>query len=78
MPVDRHVYRVSQRIGLLPPEADADEAHDYFLEMLAPEQMYEAHVSLITHGRRTCHAQRPDCEHCPIAPRCRYFDSKAE
>ena len=78
MPVDRHVYRVSQRIGLLPPKSDADQAHDYFLAMLQPEQMYETHVSLIGHGRRTCHAQRPDCEHCPIAPRCRYFDPEAE
>jgi endonuclease-3 len=78
MPVDRHVHRVSQRIGLIPPKADADAAHDYFLAMLAPEQSYEAHVSLITHGRRTCHAQRPDCERCPLAPRCRYFTPKAE
>jgi endonuclease-3 len=78
MPVDRHVHRVSQRIGLVPPSADADQAHDYYLAMLRPEQMYEAHVSLISHGRRTCHAQRPDCEHCPLAPRCRFFDRKAE
>jgi len=78
MPVDRHVHRVSQRIGLIPPKADADGAHDLYLAMLAPGQMYETHVSLITHGRRTCHAQRPDCEHCPLAPRCRYFDPRAE
>jgi endonuclease-3 len=78
MPVDRHVHRVSQRIGLIPPTADADRAHDYYLAMLRPEQMYETHVSLISHGRRTCHAQRPDCEHCPLAPRCRFFDRKAE
>ena len=78
MPVDRHVHRVSQRIGLIPETADADQAHDYYLAMLRPEQMYETHVSLIGHGRRTCHAQRPDCEHCPLAPRCRYFDRKAE
>jgi endonuclease-3 len=78
MPVDRHVFRVSQRIGLIPPTSDPDKAHDYYLAMLEPEQMYEAHVSLIMHGRRTCHAQRPDCEHCPVAPRCRYFDPKAE
>ena len=78
MPVDRHVHRVSGRIGLIPAKADADAAHDYYLAMLKPEQMYEAHVSLITHGRRTCHAQRPDCEHCPLAPRCRYFDPKAD
>jgi endonuclease-3 len=78
MPVDRHIHRVSRRIGLIPPRAEADQAHDYYLEMLAPDQMYEAHVSLITHGRRTCHAQRPDCEHCPLAPRCRYFDPMAK
>ena len=74
MPVDRHVHRVSQRIGLIPANADADAAHDYYLAMLTPEQMYETHVSLISHGRRTCHARNPDCEHCPVAPRCRYFD----
>ncbi|HEY5487577.1 MAG TPA: hypothetical protein VIK06_08015 [Candidatus Limnocylindrales bacterium] len=78
MPVDRHVFRVSQRIGLIPAKSDPDQAHDYFLALLELNQMYEAHVSLIGHGRRTCHAQRPDCEHCPIAPRCRYFDPKAE
>jgi endonuclease-3 len=78
MPVDRHVHRVGQRIGLIPPDADADAAHDYYLAMLTPEQMYETHVSLISHGRRTCHARNPDCEHCPLAPRCRYFDAKAE
>jgi endonuclease-3 len=78
MPVDRHVHRVSHRVGLIPEKADADAAHDLFLAMLRPDQMYETHVSLISHGRRTCHAQRPDCEHCPLAPRCRYFDRKAE
>jgi len=78
MPVDRHVHRVSSRVGLIPDKADADQAHDFFLAMLRPDQMYEAHVSLISHGRRTCHAQRPDCEHCPLAPRCRYFDAQAE
>jgi endonuclease III len=78
MPVDRHVHRVSQRIGLIPPDADADAAHDYYLAMLTPEQMYETHVSLISHGRRTCHARNPDCEHCPLAMRCRYFTPGAE
>ena len=73
MPVDRHVHRVSQRIGLIPHKVEADAAHDYYLALLEPEQMFETHVSLISHGRRTCHAQRPDCEHCPLAPRCRYF-----
>jgi endonuclease-3 len=77
MPVDRHVFRVSQRIGLIPPKSDPDQAHDYFLALLEPEQAYEAHVSLITHGRRMCHAQKPECARCPVASRCRFVDSKA-
>lgn len=77
MPVDRHVERVSKRIGLIPQKATADQAHEQFLAMLAPEQMHEAHVNLITHGRQTCFARKPACERCPIAPRCRYVDPKA-
>ncbi|HEY8871305.1 MAG TPA: hypothetical protein VIM30_18190 [Candidatus Limnocylindrales bacterium] len=77
MPVDRHVDRVSHRIGLLPAKATADQAHDYFLAMLAPDQVYEAHVNLIRHGRVICHARNPDHDHCPVRARCRFVDSKA-
>jgi endonuclease-3 len=77
MPVDRHVERVSHRIGLIPPKATADDAHDLFLAMLEPDEMYEAHVNLIQHGRAICHARRPDCDRCPVAPRCRFVDPKA-
>jgi endonuclease-3 len=77
MPVDRHVERVSLRIGLIPPKVTADDAHELFLAMLEPDLMYEAHVNLISHGRRTCHARRPACDACPVAPRCRFLDRRA-
>ncbi len=77
MPVDRHVERVAQRVGLIGPRVSADGAHDLFLGMLEPDQMYEAHVNLIQHGRVLCHARRPECAVCPIRPRCRYVDPKA-
>ncbi len=77
MPVDRHVERVSRRIGLIGTKASADDAHEIYLGLLEPDQMYEAHVNLITHGRRTCHAQRPACAGCPVRVRCRYVDPKA-
>ncbi|HYI23717.1 MAG TPA: hypothetical protein VEX62_13890, partial [Candidatus Limnocylindrales bacterium] len=77
MPVDRHVERVSKRIGLIPPKATAEQAHDYLQAQLAPEEVHEAHVNLITHGRQTCHALRPECLRCVIAPRCRFIDAKA-
>jgi endonuclease III len=77
MPVDRHVERVSKRIGLVPARASADDAHELFLKMLEPDQMYEAHVNLITHGRETCSARRPACVRCPLRGRCRFVDPKA-
>ena len=77
MPVDRHVERVSKRIGLIPAKATAEQAHDYLQSLLADDSVHEAHVNLITHGRQTCHAQRPACGRCAIAPRCRYLDPRA-
>jgi endonuclease-3 len=77
MPVDRHVERVSQRIGLIGPRTTADDAHEVYLALLEPDQMYEAHVNLITHGRRICHARNPECGRCPVRARCRYVDPKA-
>ena len=77
MPVDRHVERVAHRVGLIGPRVSADDAHDLFLGMLDPEQMYEAHVNLIQHGRKLCHARRPVFGACPIWPCCRYVDPKA-
>jgi endonuclease-3 len=76
-PIDRHVDRVVRRVGLLPPKATVDQAHDLFLGLLEPDQMYEAHVNLIQHGRKVCHAQRPAHELCPLRERCRYVNPKA-
>ena len=79
MPVDTHVERVSRRIGLAPPTAGPDEQHEIYAHvLLTPHQFYAAHVLLIQHGRRTCYARRPACDGCPIAPRCRFFDPRAE
>jgi endonuclease III len=77
MPVDRHVERVARRVGMLPKETTKTDPHDVFLAMLQPDQMYEAHVNLIRHGRKICHAQRPEHERCPLRDRCRFVDPKA-
>jgi len=76
-PIDRHVERVTRRVGLMPPKATLDEAHELFLGVWQPDEMYEAHVNLIQHGRKVCHAQRPDHDACPLRERCRFYDPKA-
>jgi endonuclease-3 len=77
MPVDRHVERVAQRVGLIHPKANAEQAHDHFLALLEPDEMHEAHVNMIRHGRLVCHARNPDHMACPLRDRCRFFDPKA-
>jgi endonuclease III len=77
MPVDRHVERVARRVGLVGPKLDANQAHDVFLALLQPDEMHEAHVNLIQHGRLVCHSQRPAHELCPLISRCRFVDPKA-
>ena len=77
MAVDRHVERVSKRIGLIPEKATADQAHELFLELVDGEHMYAAHVQLIHHGREICHAQSPAHDICPVRDRCRMVDKKA-
>ena len=77
MAVDRHVERVSKRIGLLPPKANPDQSHDLYLGLLEPDEMYAAHVLLIHHGRAICHAQNPKHDLCPVRDRCRFVNPKA-
>ncbi|MDP2675923.1 MAG: endonuclease III [Dehalococcoidia bacterium] len=70
LPVDTHVGRVAQRLGLVPAKTGAAAAHDLLEAVLAPEEVYPFHISLIKHGRRVCRAQRPLCAECPLSDRC--------
>src|SRR4051794_26157324 len=70
IPVDTHVFRVGTRLGLFRPSGSLEEAHDEMLRLVAPEDAYETHVSLIRHGRRTCTARNPGCVRCPLLRMC--------
>lgn len=72
MPVDTHVHRVTLRLGLLPQKTTAEQAHPLLTALAGPDaaDVYAAHVDLVRHGRRVCHARRPKCDGCPLAPLC--------
>jgi endonuclease III len=40
--------------------------------MTPPDEMVEAHLLLIEHGRRTCTARRPRCPDCVLLDLCPY------
>ena len=73
LPVDTHVHRVAGRLGLIGPKVNADKAHELLRALVHDDQTYSFHVHLIEHGRRTCHAQRPACQDCPVIVECDYY-----
>ncbi len=68
--VDTHVFRVSNRIGLV-SEKDALKTELALMETLPESRWTEAHHSLIFHGRRCCDARKPKCEECVISHLCK-------
>ncbi len=74
LPVDTHVHRVAQRLGLIDARVSAERAHDRLLQLLGgnTEDIYAFHVEMIEHGRKICVARRPKCPICPLRPLCRY------
>jgi endonuclease-3 len=67
--VDTHVIRVSQRLGLT-EQSDPVKIELDLMSLLPREQWTPFSNRLIWHGRRICHAKKPDHEHCLLAPIC--------
>ena len=69
-PVDTHVGRVSRRLGFT-RETDPDRVEERMSALFPPERWGRAHQLFVWHGRRICHARKPDCEGCVLRRRCR-------
>jgi len=70
MPVDTHIYRVAQRVGLIGKKVSAEKAHDLLEPIVPPEEVFQFHMFLIRHGRDTCKSQRPKCIPCKLNEVC--------
>jgi endonuclease III len=67
--VDTHVARLAPRLGLT-AETDPVKIEQDLMRLLPRDQWSMFGHRLIWHGRRVCHAKKPDCEHCILAPHC--------
>ena len=65
IPVDTHVFRVSRRIGLADGNTP-EKVETQLREILEPAIWSHGHHLIIWHGRRCCHARKPECERCPL------------
>jgi len=76
MPVDTHVFRVADRIGLTTKAKNPLQAELQLLKLFPEDKLNIAHHWLILHGRYLCKARRPECERCGITDICKYFSKK--
>jgi endonuclease-3 len=69
--VDTHVFRVSNRIGLVKAQNVLETEKQLFL--VAPkEHLVNISDLLVLHGRYTCKAKKPNCKNCGIEKFCDY------
>jgi endonuclease-3 len=75
LPVDRHVLRVSNRIGIAKSE-DPEVVEQQLGSALPPAKWIVASDSLILHGRRIC-KPKPLCDRCAVRADCLFFAKAA-
>lgn len=70
--VDTHVFRVSNRIGLV-NEDNVLDTEKSLMKILKKDIWSKMHHVIIFHGRRKCKARGPLCDECNINDKCLYF-----
>ncbi len=73
MPVDTHIFRVSNRLGLAHGDSPR-EIEEGLLNIIPPEYLLHAHHWLLLHGRYVCKARKPECPRCPLVDLCAFKD----
>ena len=78
LPVDTHVHRVSQRVGIIGPKVNQAKAHTVLLEMLPPDadELLNYHKLLFKHGQQVCTWSYPRCGQCVLQDICDYYQNK--
>jgi endonuclease III len=76
MPVDTHVFRVSNRIGLTDGSKSPEQTERELIKYIPAKYLSRAHHWLILHGRYVCMARKPKCEECGLKFYCKYFIKK--
>jgi endonuclease-3 len=69
IPVDTHVGRLSQRLGLT-TETDPNKIERDLMALIPRRDWSLFAHRLIFHGRQVCHARKPLCDSCALARLC--------
>ena len=67
MAVDTHIYRVSHRLGLVPPSCNTPlKVEQQLTKHIPQDEIPRAHHWLLLHGRYVCKSLKPQCTVCPF------------
>ena len=72
VPVDRHIFRISQRLGVVPLNATYDKVRLTLEAATALDRRQDIHVFLIRFGREICKSRNPRCYICLLEDLCLY------
>jgi endonuclease-3 len=74
LPVDTHVHRVTQRLGIIGPKVSAERAHQMLLALLPADAptLFNFHKHFYWHGQRICTWSEPRCALCVLRADCAY------
>jgi len=72
IPVDVHVHRISNRLGLVKTEKREDTEQELMRKV--PKRLWK-HINevLVVHGQTICRPINPMCKKCPITKYCNYY-----
>lgn len=75
--VDTHVFRVSNRIGLVSGD-DVWDVEQQLMKNIDKDMWTKAHHLIIFQGRRVCKARTPLCGQCSLNEYCLYYKQNKE
>jgi endonuclease III len=75
-PMDTHIFRITQRMGIVSKTWSDQQAHEQMLSWVPPHKHYSLHVNLIRLGRQICRPRDPKCLECPLIEHCDFGHSQ--
>jgi len=75
MPVDTHVFRVSNRIGFTNNSKTPLQTERELVRNIPENLQSKAHHWILLHGRYVCTARNPKCAQCGISEICKHYQS---
>jgi len=75
LPVDTHVHRISNRLGLIKTQ-NAEESEKELWKVVPEDFVMHYNELMVKHGQKVCKPIGPSCHDCPIKDLCTYGSKK--